>query len=180
MAELKYCDNVGHPILAFVMPFSFSSCSKIEAVNRDCSPKHYLGFYSSNDVLEKKAPAINELRCFYMKDADEYTKNYLATHPYFRVAIKDKFYYPGLKTDAIISLRTEGYGSFIIFAYPQESLSVDGLLKITKNFQDSIENSTYCSIEDIIRDYRNFRLGKHIRFIIFMMKTEKSMISTIL
>lgn len=144
----NFTENTGHPILAFLVPFSFP----VEDTDADWDTETGIreNSYTSQDVLAGRMPANDRLQQFFLEDCDEYSREYLLAHPYCRIAVEGTFQLEDFHGHLTISIRKEGYGSAIFIVQSPNRHSVEALLKITYKIQSHFQADNSAWLRSIL------------------------------
>lgn len=169
-----FSENTGHPIMAFLLPFSFPVEETDQQDVWAGTGGNALGaYYTSQDVLAGKMPAHDRLRQFFMEDFDEYSREYLLAHPYCRIAVENDFQLEDFRAQMTISVRKEGHGSVIMIAQSEKSYSLAELLDITKVIQSRLHSDRDSQLKSLLFqvlgnalsvEAEDFKLGKPYPF----------------
>ena len=169
-----FSENTGHPIIAFLLPFSFPT----ESFDRwdawiGIEDHTAVARYTSQDVLAGRMPENHNLRQFFMEDCDEYSREYLLAHPYCRIAVENEFPLEELRAHLTLSVRKEGHGSAILIAQSQTCCSVEVLLQITKAAQSKLQADQCAQLRAVLFrtlgkalsvEAEDFKIGKPYPF----------------
>lgn len=124
-------DNVGQPLIFFIIPFSYNHAKCKNNLKIDCIKKelefitdiYYCGNEPSNEILKQ----------IYNTDADVYSNTYIKDHPFQRAIITNCTIFLSkfeLILDIILTFHNDGYGTLLMINRIQNNCTIDDMLVI--------------------------------------------------